>query len=135
MRDFPGVGVACFVWKDNEFLMQKRQGSHGDGTWSLPGGHLEMGESWEECATREVREETGLTIKNLGFLAVTNDIFSENKHYITIWMKADWENGEAHITEPEKCSEQGWFTTSSWPSPLFDPPCQNLRGIRPELFE
>ena len=40
---------------------------------ALPGGHLEMMESWEQCATREVEEETGLKVHDVKFLHVTND--------------------------------------------------------------
>ena len=57
------------------------------GTWGLPGGHLEANESFEDCANREILEETGLQIRNLRFLTATNDIMeSEGKHYVTIFM-------------------------------------------------
>lgn len=63
--------------------------THGTGTWALPGGHIEFGESFETCATREVFEETGLHIKadSVRFLTATNDVMaSEHKHYVTIFM-------------------------------------------------
>jgi 8-oxo-dGTP diphosphatase len=57
------------------------------GTWGLPGGHLEFGESFETCAARETLEETGLRIQDVRFLNATNSIMkAENKHYITIFM-------------------------------------------------
>lgn len=130
-----GVGVACFVWKDGKFLMQQRHGAHGQGTWSVPGGHLEFGESWEECARREVLEETGVQITNVRFFAVTNDMFAEKgKHYISIWMEADWASGNPSIIEPDRCTDQGWYNFASLPSPLFEPCWQNLRLVKPELF-
>jgi hypothetical protein len=53
----------------------------------LPGGHLEFGESFFECAKREVLEETGLSVSNFRVLAVTNDIMEmEKKHYVTIFV-------------------------------------------------
>lgn len=114
------VGIGVFVVKDGKFLLQKRQGSHGEGTWSLPGGHLEHGESFEDTARREVKEESDLDIKNVCFAAVTNDIFAtENKHYVTIWMMSNWASGEVKNMEPEKCTEQIWATLETLPEPLF----------------
>ena len=81
------VGIAVFIFKDGQFLMMQRQGSHGTGTWSVPGGHLEFGESFEDTARREVLEETGVEITNIRFGGVTNDVFeSDGKHYVTIWL-------------------------------------------------
>ena len=71
---------------------------HGAGSWSTPGGHLEFGESLEECAIRETKEETGVSITDVKFRAVTNDIFEESgKHYITIWMQGNYSSGKAVI--------------------------------------
>src|ERR1700729_4165019 len=105
----PRVGIGVFVWKDGKFIMGKRLGSHGEGTWSIPGGHLEFGESWEACAKREVMEETGMVITNVRFLAATNNIFpADSKQYATIWVYSDWESGEPIITEPDKLVELEW---------------------------
>jgi 8-oxo-dGTP diphosphatase len=132
----PKVGVACFVWKDGKFLMGKRLGSHAAETWSIPGGHLEFGESVEETAAREVLEESGMKVKNVRFVAFTNDFMpDEDKHYLTIWMEADWASGEPTITEPDKWVDQQWRTFKTLPSPLFEPCWKNLRAIRPDLFQ
>lgn len=129
------VGLGVFVWKDGKFIMGRRRGSHGHDTWSVPGGHLEFGETWEQGAKREVLEETGMKIKNVRFLAATEDIFPEHdKHYTTIWVEADWESGEPHITEPDKWIDQRWETFATLPSPLFEPCWLNLRKSKPELF-
>lgn len=69
------VGVGCFVVDPTNhpgcFLVGTRRGSHGAGKLALPGGHLEMNESWEICAFREVQEETNLTVDNLNLFNVT----------------------------------------------------------------
>jgi len=136
MIDYPRVGVACFIWKDGKFLLGQRKGLHGHDTWSVPGSHLEMNESWEECAKREVTEETGIQITNIRLLAITNDIFKESKkHYISIWLTADWLSGTPTIVEPDKYIQQGWYDFKSLPTPLFEPCWQNLRKAKPELFD
>ncbi|MEN9912861.1 MAG: hypothetical protein RLY66_269 [Candidatus Parcubacteria bacterium] len=135
----PRVGVAVFIFRDGKFLMCKRKGSHGEGSWSLPGGHLEYGESFMDTARRETLEETGVSVENIRFGAVTNDIFeSENKHYVTVWMLSDYSSGEPTILEPHKCTDQAWFDFNSLPEPLFLPWKQLLasefvEGIKKEL--
>ena len=129
MERNPKVGIGVFIFKDGKFLMGQRRGSHGEGSWSIPGGHLEFGETWVETATREVKEETGLEIKNIRFGAVTNDYFPiENKHYVTIWMLSDWSSGEPAILEPDKYIEQDWFDFEHLPTPLFLPWEQLLKS-------
>lgn len=129
------VGVAVFIWKDGTFLMGKRRGSHGHNTWSIPGGHLEFNETINECAAREVMEETGLKIANVRFVAMTEDMFeNDNKHYITIWVACDWVEGEPTITEPDKYLDQQWRTFSTLPTPLFEPCWKNLKKVCPDLF-
>jgi 8-oxo-dGTP diphosphatase len=84
-----------------------------------------MGETFFECAEREVMEETGLKIKNMEFLTVTNNIFSKEKHDITIFVKCDQydENMEPEILEKEKCDIWKYFTWKEAKSlsPLFLP--------------
>lgn len=119
--------MAVIVVRDGKVLLGKRKNAHGNGTWCFPGGHLEFGESWDDCAARETMEEAGISIKNIRFAAATNDIFRE-KHYVTLFMLADYGSGEVRIMEPEKCGEWGWFTWENLPGPLFLP-IQNLLKI------
>ncbi|KAF3342203.1 Nudix hydrolase 1 like protein [Verticillium longisporum] len=110
----PRVGVAAIIANaQGQIVSGKRQGSHGAGTWQLPGGHLEYGESFFACAEREVLEETGLRVRGVKVAAVTNDIFADQgKHYITIFVKCEMEDATAQpeAMEPEKCS--AWFWKS-----------------------
>ena len=115
MENRPKVGIGVIVIKDGKILLGKRKNAHGEGAWCYPGGHLEYGESWEECSRREVMEETGIEIKNLRFGTVKN----EQKHYITICMLAEYSSGEVKIMEPDKCDEWGWFDWDKLPQPLF----------------
>lgn len=121
------VGVCTFVRRNGKFLMMRRRGSHGADTWGPPGGHLEFGESFEAASVREVDEETGMRIRNIRFGAALNDIFPDGKHYVTIWMLADWAAGEPFIREPAKCTAMEWCSFDELPAPLFFP-WQQLLG-------
>ncbi len=75
----PGVGVGVIIKKDGKLLFQKRVGSHGEGSWSFPGGHMEFGESPLDTASRESLEEMNVLIKNARVVGLTNDIFESEK--------------------------------------------------------
>lgn len=124
-----GVGVLIFNQK-GEMLLGKRKNAHGNALWGNPGGHLEFGESLEDCAKREVLEETGLNVGSPVFVAVTNDVFKEeDKHYISIFMKVIiTESQTVHNLEPHKTEEWKWFSLDRLPSPLFPPIKRLLSG-------
>ena len=115
--------MAVIVVKDKKVLLGKRKNVPiGKGTWGFPGGHLEENESFENCAEREVAEETGMKVKNLRFLTATNDIFTkEKKHYITLFLRAEHVSGSPKVLEPDKCEKWRWFEWKKLPSPLFLP--------------
>ena len=120
MNQEPKVGVAIIITKHDQVLLMKRKGIHGRGTWSTPGGHLDFGETPEQCAAREAKEEVGLHVIDIRFRAVTNDIFdTTGKHYITIWMEGNSISNEPVIAAEDEVTEIGWFAWDSLPEPLF----------------
>jgi ADP-ribose pyrophosphatase YjhB (NUDIX family) len=65
-REYPAhpvVGVGAVVVRDGKALIIKRAHEPRKGEWSLPGGLLELGESLQDAARREIKEETGLDIE------------------------------------------------------------------------
>ena len=103
MSNQPQVGLGVIVMHKNKVLLGKRKNTHGAGCWCFPGGHLEFGETWQLCAKREVQEEVGIEIQNIQFGAVTNDIFvEEQKHYVTIFVTADYTAGEVRTFRARK---------------------------------
>lgn len=136
MNKRPRVGVAVMIVQNYMVLLGKRKMSHGDGTWALPGGHLEFNETIEDCAKREVFEETGLLIKDVRYAAFTNDIFrDEKKHYVTLFVVSEHCHGTPELKEPDKCEGWKWFSWRMLPEPLFLP-LKNLlaQGFDPDVF-
>jgi 8-oxo-dGTP diphosphatase len=126
------------ITRADRLLLIRRQGSHGAGSWSTPGGHLDVGETPEQGAIREAREEVGVDVADLDFVAITNDWFeAEQKHYITIWFCARQFAGEPMIASPREMTELGWFGWDALPQPLFLPLANLVSGesyppFRPE---
>jgi len=129
----PRVGVSVIITRDGCVLVGKRKGSHGAGTYQLPGGHLEYGESWEECAIREVKEETGMDLIDPMLIHATNDVFqSEGKHYITIFMVGEVSDLQQPVLiEPDKCESWQWAKWENIPTPRFAPLQSFLKSKSP----
>ena len=76
----PIVATLCHIIKDKSLLLQKKsKGLFGEGKWNGVGGKLKPNESPENCAIREVYEETGLRISDLKFHGVLNFYFGKRK--------------------------------------------------------
>lgn len=137
MTNHPRIGIGAIVFNSkNEILLGKRINSHGESTYAPAGGHLEFSETFEECAIREVLEETNLIIKNPEFIGVTNDIFDkEQKHYVSIFLKAHCLNEhELRNLEPHKIENWLWFALNNLPVNLF-PPLKKLIDKKCYLYE
>lgn len=123
-KPYPKVGIGVMIQnKKREVLLGLRQGSHGAGEWSFPGGHLEFRETIFETAKREVREETGLEVNKFKLISVADEmryIKSDGKHYVNIGLKAEYKNGEPKLMEPNKWKEWHWFSLNNLPDKLFE---------------
>jgi len=118
----PKVGVGVIIRKNNKVLLGRRNGKHGKETWGFVGGHLEFMESIEDCVIREVLEETSISVKDIKYVSITNDLFKDtNDHYLTIFIVCDYSKGKVTNMEPDKTSEWKWFKWNKLPKPLFLP--------------
>ncbi|KAG0255250.1 Nudix hydrolase 15, mitochondrial [Actinomortierella ambigua] len=126
------IGIGVFIRRNGKILVGKRIGSHGAGTWQLSGGHLDFGETFEECAIRETLEETGLNLNPATARVVStvnNLMLDEGKHYVVIFVAAECidDNQEAKVMEPHKCEQWAWITLDELKDdngpyrPLFSP--------------
>jgi 8-oxo-dGTP diphosphatase len=114
-RPLVGVGVLITdsVNHPGRLLVGERLGSHGAKTFATPGGHLEFGEGWAECASREVKEETNLDLIDLEHVSTQNNVFAEvSKHYVTLFMhgRISPQSAPLQLMEPEKCREWIWIS-------------------------
>lgn len=102
-REYPArpiVGIGIVVIKGDQVLLCRRGKPPNLGSWTLPGGAQELGESCEDAARRELLEETGLTVGKLHFCAYVDTVRRDETgrvrfHYTILDFAADWESGEA----------------------------------------
>ncbi|MDE6660073.1 MAG: NUDIX hydrolase [Eubacterium sp.] len=99
------AGATIIVLKDNKILLNLRSDTN---TWGIPGGSLELGETLEEAAARELKEETNLEAENFTLLNVFsgNDFYFEypngDKLYsVIVLYLANGVTGELKITDEE----------------------------------
>jgi 8-oxo-dGTP diphosphatase len=77
---------------------------------------------------RETEEESGLILDEVEFVGVTNDVFDDERHYLTVWFVAESVSGDARLAAPDEMSELGWFAFDDLPEPLFPPLRRLLDG-------
>lgn len=131
VKERPKVGVGIMVVSEGKILFGKRKGSHGAGSWSFAGGHLEFGETVEECARRELLEETGLEATSLILGPWTNDVI-DGKHYVTLFVFVNGFKGDVSLKEPDRCEGWHWFESREIPAPLFPAVAQLFQKVSAE---
>jgi ADP-ribose pyrophosphatase len=85
----PEVGVGALLLSGGRVLLVRRSNQPGRGKWSVPGGHLELGEGIYEAAVRELMEETGIRGRPLGVVGVSELIERDGEgrvlyHYVLV---------------------------------------------------
>ena len=97
--DRPLVGVGAVIFRKEEVLLVRRGQEPAKGSWSLPGGLVEVGEDLTAAILREVQEETGLTIRVLGITAVLERIYRDKDdkvpyHYVLVDFACEYVSGK-----------------------------------------
>ncbi len=143
-RTTPPVGIGVIVVRNEEVLLGLRNPNRTDppgtmsgaGTWTLPGGKLERGETFEEATARETLEETGLllTLDKLQVIHVSNDLTPES-HFVTVGLRYEGAvAGEATVREPDKIIEWQWFPFYTLPEPLYLPSDRFIQNYLADRF-
>jgi len=110
---WPKTGCSVLVHKNGKVLLIKRGKDPYKGYWSLPGGSHEAGETLEECARRELLEETGLHAPRLDFAKVRDRMGRDESgqlthHYVLATFTTTLFEGIA--TAGDDADDVGWFT-------------------------
>lgn len=110
----PATAVALFDPNGNILMLRRKDNDK----WTMPGGTLDYGESLNDCAVREVREETGLQIRITGLIGTYSDPHiviaysdGEVRQEFTLVYAAEIESGELKIDDESK--EAAWVPLSS----------------------
>jgi len=121
-REFPKlplVGVGAIIIENARVVLVKRLHPPLQDEWSIPGGVLEVGELVREAATREAREETGLTVEPGKLLGVYDRVLRNadervQYHYVLIDFLCRWVAGD--LTAASDAAEVRWFTREELPA-------------------
>jgi len=136
-----GAGFGILVLKNNKVLLGKRHDDavkassemHGEGTWTMPGGKFDWGESFAEGAARELREETGMILKKAKVICVNNDK-NKHAHFVTVGFFAEGYFGEPRVMEPDEITEWKWFSLNELPARVFPPSTKVLECYLKKKF-
>lgn len=121
-EDSINIGVGTIVRNScGQILLGYRVKKGETPSWCLPGGHIEAGETFEQAAIREIKEETGLcSYMQPQCLGIIQDMTSK---FLSLTVACTLTLGdsdlEPRVTEPQIFKEWQWFSFSSLPHPLF----------------
>jgi ADP-ribose pyrophosphatase YjhB (NUDIX family) len=117
----PHVGVHLILTNGEKVLLLRRANTgFADGSWSVPGGCLDEGETLPAAAIREAREETGITIDpaDLAFTHVCHHADPDGQARVGVFFTTVRWTGEPVNAEPGKCSEIAWHDLSDLPDDI-----------------
>ena len=89
----------CLIEKEHEVLMLRRLKTDWPGM-TFPGGHLKAGEDFVDGIVREVKEETGITLRSVRLCGISQFTYDNNTRYVVVFFASNDFDGE-HITSPE----------------------------------
>ncbi len=111
------VSVHLLIEKDGKLLMLRRANTgYEDGKWSLPAGHIDLGEPASDALIREAREELGITIIKFSFVHVLHKRnIGYDEEYIDLFFRCTEWDGDIINIEKNKCSALEWHSAAKLP--------------------
>lgn len=136
-----GIGIGVMMVKNGKVLLGKRHEDpkkassllNGAGTWTMPGGKLHLGETFEKGAKREVLEETGIKLKKTKVICVNQDMV-ETAHFVTIGLYSNDFLGKPKVMEPDEITQWRWFNLKKLPKPIYFPSAKVLKNYKKNKF-
>ena len=123
----PLPAVTVVVMREGSVLLVKRSVRPRMGAWCLPGGFLELGETVEECAARELLEETGLSADGFSLIGARTDV----TEYGGIMLAALEALGAGGDLRPgDDASEAAWFRLDEVPPLAFQAHDRIVEALR-----
>lgn len=109
----PKAAVGAVVIENGKVLLVKRLYPPKRGQWAIPGGSVNLGETLQAAAEREIKEETGLTIEAKEPIYTFDLIERDSKgeiqfHYVIVDLRAEYISGE--LKPADDVSDARWFT-------------------------
>ncbi|MFC0239404.1 NUDIX hydrolase [Rhodopseudomonas telluris] len=97
----PQLAVSASIFRDGRVLLVRRARSPGKGFYSLPGGRVEFGETLEAALTREIAEETALTVRITGLSGWREVVPGPTNagHYVILSFAARWIAGDPALND------------------------------------
>ena len=119
----PAVTADCVVFCNDSdglsVLLIERANEPFKGCWAFPGGFMEMEENAEDCAKRELKEETGMEVRSLEYLGTFSEVNRDPRgRTITIAYYAVVEKSD--VIGADDASQARWFPIDSIPPLAFD---------------
>lgn len=106
--EFVELTVLCMVYDDHKILLQNRVKNNWKG-YTFPGGHVEKGESFVEATIREIKEETGLTVKNLQLCGIKQFPIDHGRYIVLLYKTNQY---EGHLISSQE-GEMKWIDRKS----------------------
>ena len=106
--------------KSGRLLLIKRKNDPYKGFWALPGGFMEMYETIEQCAVRELKEETGITVpvESIRMVGVYSEVDRDPRgRCVTVAFAADTDDA---AEAGDDAAEARWFDVEALPPMAFD---------------
>ena len=111
--DHPRLAVGAVVFKDEHVLLVRRGQPPAEDLWAIPGGSVEIGETLQDAAEREIHEETGIRIRAAEPI-YTFDVIERDKtgsirfHYVIVDLSAEYVSGE--LTAGDDAIDARWVS-------------------------